>query len=363
MPSPDRPLDVEVRRATEDDLPQALELAQAALGWRPEDPNDAFFRWKHLDNPAGRSPMWVAVDTSHPDDGGRDHRDPDHRDPDHRDPGDHDRRGRIVGFRVFLRWRFTDRDGRSRSAVRAVDTATHPDHQGRGIFRALTLGAIDELRAEGVDFVFNTPNAQSRPGYLKMGWQSVGRVPIAVRPRSPLAAYRMARARTPAGKWSRPTDAGIPAPEALADDAALVNLLASLDRPRGLATDRTVEHLRWRYRFDPLHYRAVVAPGGVTDGLAIFRVRDRGAATEAVLCEVLVPGGDRRLGAHLVREVARSTGADYVIGTTTTAVPRTTLPMPLIGQGPILTWRAVSPTAQMPPLADWSLTMGDVELF
>lgn len=337
MPSPDRPLDVEVRRATDDDLAEVLELAQASLGWRPDDPNDAFFRWKHLENPAGRSPMWVAVD------GGP--------------------QRRIVGFRVFLRWRFTTPDGRSQSAVRAVDTATHPDHQGRGIFRRLTLGALDELRAEGVDFVFNTPNAQSRPGYLKMGWQEVGRVPIAVRPRSPLAAYRMTRARTAAGKWSRPTDVGIRAAEAFSDDVALDRLLASLERPQGLATDRTVEHLRWRYRFEPLAYRVAVAPGGVADGLAVFRVRDRGAATEAVLCEVLVPGDDRRMAGSLVREVARETGADYVIGTTTTAVPKTALPVPMPAQGPILTWRAVNPTQQMPSLDTWSLTMGDVELF
>ena len=57
-----------------------LELAQASLRWRPEDPNEAFFRWKHLDNPAGASPMWVATADE-----------------------------RLVGFRIFLRWRFRDR--------------------------------------------------------------------------------------------------------------------------------------------------------------------------------------------------------------------------------------------------------------
>jgi len=334
MPTPERLPDVDVRRATDGDLPAVLELAQAALGWRPGDPNDEFFRWKHLDNPAGRSPMWVAVDG-----------------------------GQVVGFRVFLRWRFVGGDGHPRSAVRAVDTATHPDHQGRGIFRQLTLGAVDELRDEGVDFIFNTPNAQSRPGYLKMGWQVVGRVPVAVRPRSPAAAYRMARARTPAGKWSRPTTAGVPAADALLDDGAVTSLLAAVERPGGLSTDRTVEHLRWRYRFAPLDYRAVVAPGGPDRGLAVFRVRDRGAATEAVLCELLVPGDDRPLASRLVGEVARATAADYVIGTARTPAPRSALPVPLVRQGPILTWRAVDRSQMMPPLATWSLTMGDVELF
>jgi hypothetical protein len=173
----------------------------------------------------------------------------------------------------------------------------------------------------------------------------------------------MARARTAAGKWSRPTTAGLDATDVLADDAALDALLGSLGHAQGLATDRTVEHLRWRYRFAPLAYRAVVAPGGPADGLAVFRVRDRGAATEAVICEVLVPGGDRRLGGRLVREVARSTAADYVIGTTRTCAPRAALPVPMVGQGPILTWRAVDPTQTMPTLSQWNLTMGDVELF
>ena len=246
MPTPERPLELEVRRATEADLPAALDLAQRSLGWSPDDPNEAFFRWKHLENPAGASPMWVALDD-----------------------------GEVVGFRVFLRWRFIRPGAPPAVAVRAVDTATHPDHQGRGIFRRLTLGAVDELRAEGVDFVFNTPNSQSRPGYLKMGWQVVGRVPIAVRPSSLVSLHRIAGARTSAGKWSQPSTAGTAAIDALADDAAVTALLDSQARPAGLATDRTVDHLRWRYRFGPLHYRAIVAPDGPAAGLAVFRVRDR----------------------------------------------------------------------------------------
>ena len=72
-------------------------------------------RWKHEESPFGPSPAWVAVDD-----------------------------GEIVGYRAFLRWEFTGLD-RTWRAVRAVDTATDPDHQGRGIFRLLTLQGIDHL--------------------------------------------------------------------------------------------------------------------------------------------------------------------------------------------------------------------------
>ena len=46
---------VTIREATDDDLDAILEVATVALGWDPDDPNEAFFRWKHLDNPAGRA--------------------------------------------------------------------------------------------------------------------------------------------------------------------------------------------------------------------------------------------------------------------------------------------------------------------
>ena len=56
------------------------------------------------------------------------------------------------------------RPGRSRAApARAVDTATDPEFQGRGIFTRLTLEALDALPAEGVELVFNTPNARASP--------------------------------------------------------------------------------------------------------------------------------------------------------------------------------------------------------
>jgi GNAT superfamily N-acetyltransferase len=322
---------IEVRRAGVDDLAEVLELAQASLKWRPEDPNEAFFRWKHFDNPAGISPMWVA--TAGP---------------------------RLVGFRTFLRWRFRTSEGRVLDAVRAVDTATHPDFQGRGVFSRLTLGALDDLRAEGVDFVFNTPNDQSRPGYLKMGWQVVGRVPICIRPRGPQSVVRMIRSRLPAEKWSIDVDAGIPVEEALDDDHSLDRLLAATGVGAGIAgltTDRTPAHLRWRYRFGPLHYRAVVARGGPAAGLAVFRVRRRGSALEAVLCELLAPQG----GADLVAEIARATRADYVIAAGGPLPGSRMVNAPRLG--PILTWRGVADDAVLPPLAQWRLAMGDVELF
>ena len=93
-----------------------------------------------------------------------------------------------IGLRAFMRWRF-DATGQDVRAVRAVDTATHPDHQGRGIFSRLTSEAIDLLRGD-TDLIFNTPNEKSLPGYLKLGWRIVGRAPVLLRIKRPLRLLR-----------------------------------------------------------------------------------------------------------------------------------------------------------------------------
>ena len=138
-----------IRPYDEADEDEVIGLLTAALGGGPAGERPAeFFRWKHQENPFGRSFGLVAE----ADD-------------------------RIVGLRAFMRWEFVAGDRRFK-AVRAVDTATHPDYQGRGIFSQLTLEALDALRHEA-DFVFNTPNEKSLPGYLKMGGAWSARSPSA----------------------------------------------------------------------------------------------------------------------------------------------------------------------------------------
>lgn len=324
--------DVVVRQAGPDDLDAAIALAAVSLGWEAGRPNDEFFRWKHLENPFGRSPMWLAeID------------------------------GQLAGFRTFLRWRFVRRDGSTATAVRAVDTATHPDFQGRGIFTKLTRQAVSELTDEGVDFVFNTPNDKSRPGYLKMGWVTVGRVPIVVRLHGPRSVLRVARAKVAAEKWSRPCAAGAAAPDVLADPDPVERLLKTVPAANHYRTDRTPAYLRWRYAFADLHYRAVTVGATPADGICVFRVRQRGDALEATICELLVPDDDPRTRRLLLARVRRASGADYLIWSGGSLPARAGF-VPLPKQGPILTWRALAQT-DAPAMDAWALTLGDLELF
>ena len=313
--------ELSIRRATDADLPEILDVSTRALGWDPADPNESFFRWKHLENPAGRSPMWVAID------------------PDS---------GQVAGFRTMMRWRYLQPSGPPLAAVRAVDTATHPDHQRKGVFRLLTTACVDELTADGVDFVFNTPNEKSRPGYLRMGWIDTGRLPVRFTVSGPGALPRLARARTAARKWSEPLLAGAEI-DSVADDLA-----AAVTTPDGIATHRSADHLRWRYGFEPLHYRVVQ-----TDAAAgVVRLRRRGPATEAVVAEIVSPSVSATRG--VLRSIRRLPGVDHVLTLGRPPHPAPWLPT-IPGLGPHLTLRALATPA--PEVASFRFSLGDIELF
>lgn len=127
-----------------------VSLLKQSLGESLLPKSEAYWKWKHTDNFFGPSKVILAKE------------------------GDE-----LIGVRAFMRWEWQRADARI-TAVRAVDTATHPAYQGKGIFRKLTMQAVDECKAEGVKMVFNSPNPKSMAGYLTMGWQLAGRMPMNV---------------------------------------------------------------------------------------------------------------------------------------------------------------------------------------
>ena len=333
----------ELRAYDDADEDQVITLMSASLGAGPTGSRSKeFFRWKHIDNPFGRSHMLVAAE------------------------GD-----RIVGFRSFMRWGF--RAGASEvTAVRAVDTATHPEHQGRGIFSMLTRRALDELRGE-VDLVFNTPNDKSGPGYLKMGWRMTGVVPISVRVRRPVRFARRARnfrdSTTEHGPGPR-VDAPA-ASEVLDRRGVSVPIEVLPARGRRLATARSLGYLRWRYASAPLlDYRAVVEErAGAVAGIAIFRVRPRGALWEATLCDLIAEPGDDRTFRNLVRSVTAAARVDHVTchfhkGSALLRAARRRGFVPAPGGMKFV----VNPLRESLPvnperLDSWALSLGDLEVF
>jgi hypothetical protein len=252
-----------------------------------------------------------------------------------------------------MRWQFR-RGEETLRAVRAVDTATDPAYRGKGLFTALTMHGLDALREDGVDFVFNTPNAQSLPGYLKMGWETVGTVPASFRLRGPRAVATTARARVPADLWSLPLDIGVAFSDWIDGNRPEHGGATPGHEPRQIVTDRSDAYLSWRYGTSLLGYRAVTGDGGVL----VVRGRQRGAARELVVADAV--GFTSGRADRAAAEVLSESGFDHVLRCGGTAPTQRFVPLP--GGGPILTFRSLN-LAAMPPLANWHLSMGDVELF
>jgi hypothetical protein len=323
---------LEIRRTGPGERGAALALLARALEWGTDPAAERRYDWEHVENPFGGTLAWAAFEGA-----------------------------RMVGLRHFLRWEFETADGVVVPAVRAVDTVTDPDYRRRGIFRRLTLGALDDLRREGVSFVFNTPNEQSRPGYLAFGWEVAGTWRWARRVASLPGARHSLGARGAAEEISLPSDLGVPAGEALADGEGVAALVASRRRPRGLQTRLSAEFLRWRYGPASLGHRALMAGPRVENGLAIVRVRPRGPLREAVVCDLQVPAGAERRAGRLIRRLVRSPEIDLV---TRLGGP----PLSLDGfvrvprRGWTVVWRPIGDDA-MPDPRRWNLTFGDLELF
>jgi hypothetical protein len=202
--------------------------------------------------------------------------------------------GKIVGARVFLRWQFRDARGNVTEALRPVDTVTHPEARGRGIFKRLTLTGLAELHADERYLVFNTPNGNSLPGYLKMGWEEHGRAyRYFYTPRlAPWGAAKVLEGEelpAGAGEWA-------------------------IYPPGMITTHKTDAFLRWRYT--PDSYRFVSMANGDPGCLVVRTVRTKGISTLSVTDYVGPPANFRPLvlgaasarGHYLIHMLAGGSG-------------------------------------------------------
>jgi len=194
-------------------------LLKKSLGEGLIPKSEALWNWKHEQNPFGHSFVLLAEENN-----------------------------MLIGLRAFMQWQWKWK-GVVYKAIRAVDTATHPDHQGKGIFKKLTLQQIELCKQQGIHFVFNTPNEQSRPGYLKMGWVQQGKMPLKLKVTNlPALAFALAFKK---GKTSVTADDPTP-PQTW--DPALYQLLEQYAPPPAdqLTTVQSGSYIRWRYADNPL---------------------------------------------------------------------------------------------------------------
>lgn len=58
-------------------------------------------------------------------------------------------------------------DGQTKRGLLSLNTATHPDYQGKGLFTKLASATYEHAANSGFEFVYGVANANSTPGFLK----------------------------------------------------------------------------------------------------------------------------------------------------------------------------------------------------
>jgi N-acetylglutamate synthase-like GNAT family acetyltransferase len=329
---------MEIRKATSEDMPSIISLLKASLGEGLMPKSAGYWQWKHEQNPFGTSPVLIATEDD-----------------------------KIIGVRAFMRWRWLKGD-QCLESIRAVDTATHPLHQGKGIFSKLTKALLDECREKGWHFVFNTPNEKSKPGYLKMGWQEAGKLPVnlrMVRPFHAIANVAFKNAETLQEK----------------DNGSVVHYLShpglsqliSDNRKHyhnRIVTDHTVDSLRWRYENVPVaqYFAAATEGQGKLFNLFFYRIKPTRIGRELRITDFYITT-DQDFDAirRLVKQKMKEHKADYATSSSFSAlnILKGGLSIARVKIGPIVTVRNVNlhDLHSHINFSEWSPSLGDLELF
>jgi len=327
-----------IREATPLDTSSIVCLLKTSLGERLLPKSERYWMWKHLENPFGPSEVLVSEEDD-----------------------------KVVGVRACMKWRWRN-GNKIFHAVRGVDAATHPAYQGRGIFRKLTLDLVDQCMAKGDQFVFNTPNDQSRPGYLKMGWTVAGRLPIVVQIRRPINMMKnlMVRETLPVFTDDENSVATVLAHPGLSD--LLRNRLQNVEM---FSTDVSIDYLSWRYRDVPVvnYFALTEKDGDALTGLIIGRIKATPYGKELRVTDCFLHKNST--GKELMKKLTdlnKKCAIDYITlsGTQLPGARKLfAFPTLKVSVGPVVTtrtllWKDLTPFHNF---QKWSPSLGDLELF
>jgi GNAT superfamily N-acetyltransferase len=330
---------MEIRPAIREDIPAIVNLLRVSLGEDLLPKSESYWNWKHVDNPFGPSPVLICLDG-----------------------------GEVVGVRAFMRWNWWSGQ-HVYKAVRAVDTATHPGYQGQGIFKKLTLQLVDYCKSQGNDFVFNTPNGQSKPGYIKMGWTEAGKFPIQITARRPLSMVSsyLRNARTSDEK----AIGGKQELNVILNHSDIANLISQhRAKTSEIITELSPNYLRWRYVEVPVaSYVGIgVSEQDKLKALAIARIKRSRFGNELRVTELVAADSEHAARAlRALRNRAKGWDIDYISISGRTQYSASSLGVLSVKgkMGPHVTTRtlALKDLSILREFSNWRPSLGDLELF
>ena len=264
--------------------------------YEPPSQWEALFRWKHLNNPFGKSEMAVAVDRS----------------------------GKIMAFHAGMHWELIT-GKQVIKCLRWTDPVSDPDLRSQeiGAFTLVALAAKlnEKARLQNISLYFGSGVGKySLVFTANFGWSEVERLWPFVR-----VDYHRALSSVIRSKLGRQRGNGYetkdyfrrdPVPvTTLLDHAGIESLLRTdvqLEDSRLLRTCKTLRYLRWRYAEHPTltHYTLFRERNGELDGAIIFRAGNDLGLKSVVIEEIFLTSPARAVG--LLHELHETVAADFI---------------------------------------------------
>ncbi|MGD1957806.1 MAG: GNAT family N-acetyltransferase [Fulvivirga sp.] len=312
---------MQIRKGTHDDINDIVKLLKLSLGESLMPKTNEYWKWKHIKNPFGESDVLLAYD------------------------GD-----LLVGVRAFMKWIWC-KSGTELKSVRAVDTVTHPEYQGRGIFKKLTLQLVDECSTADVSLIYNTPNAKSAPGYLKIGWSKVGKLPVRVSFKKPINVIGNRIRNSGATEFMSLNDQKF--------DLNFSDFDPGMNSTSTWTTHRSKEFVQWRYKEVPVvNYHSIT----YKSAFIIFRLRKGHLGREVRIVDAFGDGKDQVAG--MIR-MWQEVEFDYmsIVGLDHIKLPG--LLSFKLGMGPLVTINYLKSEQchDFFNFQGWRPSLGDLELF
>lgn len=314
---------IEIREAKIRDIPEIVNLLKRSLGESLLPKSEQVWKFKHFDNPFGESLVLIAVVED-----------------------------KLVGVRALMRWKwfFNDEDF---PAFRAVDTAVLPEYQGQGIFHNLNARVVDQAQSNGDAFIFNTPNSQSLPGNLKLGWNKINKIKIRLNPSFPHYFFLGRKSPTYTVKIAATTK----------ELRELIKTYDQIQQKKSkLYTPKSLEYLKWRYEKNPLQEYEVIAD---KDFYLAAYVKNHKYFTELRLTEHIFKD---QIGLKKIKRVIIELSKKFRSPVISYSPHLNLFPVFASGNfGPILTLRDLNLKPFLHDhflrLNNWEYTLGDLELF
>jgi GNAT superfamily N-acetyltransferase len=296
--------DLTIRSYREGDEAGVFQLQQAVYPQSKYDRDKWLRRWRWLyrDNPAGNAVIYLA-----------------------------EAGGRIVGQYAVVPVRMKIGGERAVSAI-SLDTMTHPDYRGRGIFQELSRRVFDDAGQRGIDTIYGMPNKMT--SWHRKYWLEVGAQRLLIRPlniRNILTRYINNRFLLKASTSSlrvmgrlfynagrAPEVAGLTVTRASSFDERINDLWERASNDYGIMVIRDKEYLNWRYVDLPdVDYEVYVAEKeGRVLGYTVLKCEERQGLLFGRIHDLFVPSGQEPVVRSLVLkagEFFEQAKADLVI--------------------------------------------------